>query len=371
MRTLPPKWLFRLGSRLGLTPPPIKALMDASAFMLPQWMYTAAKLDIPDALACGPKTSAELSQLTGVDEDRLGRLLYSLEQRGYFRRMRRGLSVRLQGPWVHTARSETLLAEHPNTIRPILFHWVEDCYGPAAHLVDALRRNECAFSLAQERPGLGFFEDFLPEHPSKSRQFSEAMTASSAFSDEAVLRDVDWARFSTMVDAGGSNGSFLELALRRFPKLRGVLFDRPNVIGQAEHAWKDRDPLLRQRIDFVPGDFFGDTGLPSGGEDGVVVLRNVLHDWGDADCLRILRNFRRSMHETGRIVLVEVGLAIDPSEHVLEQARSGLDMLMMTMFEGKERTLEQLRGLLDAAGFEVVAVTATRSIFQAVEARPV
>ena len=77
------------------------------------------------------------------------------------------------------------------------------------------------------------------------------------------------------------------------------------------------------------------------------------------------------MHETGRIALVEVGLAIDPTEHVLEQARSGLDMLMMTMFEGKERTLEQLRVLLAAAGFEVVAVTATRSIFQVIEARPV
>ena len=371
MRTLPPKWLFRIGSRLGLTPPPIKALMDASAFMLPQWMYAAAKLNIPDALAGGPKTSAELSRMCGVDEERLSRLLYSLEQRGYFRRVRGGLRHRLDGPWAHTARSETLIADHPNTVRPILFHWVEDCYGPAAHLLDALQRNTCAFSLTQSQPGIGFFEHFLPAHPEKARQFSEAMTASSAFSDEAVLRDVDWSRFSTMVDAGGSNGSFLELALRRFPAMRGVLFDRPNVIAQAEQAWDGRDPRLRQRIDFVPGDFFGDEGLPTGGESGVVVLRNVLHDWGDAECLRILGNVRRSMHDTGRVVLIEVGLGIEPSKHILEQARSGLDMLMLTMFEGKERTHEQLTELLAAAGFGVVAVTSTRSIFSAIEARPV
>lgn len=370
LRILPPMWLFRLLTRFGVTPPPIKALMDASAFMVPQWMYAVTKMRVPEMLANGQQTTDALALELAINPDRLGRLLYALEQRGYFRRVRVDAENPLNGPWINTVLSATLLENHPNTVRPLLLHWVEDCYGPNSRLLEALREDGCAFSIEQGESNPGFFSDFLPTHPDKAQLFSEAMTASSAFTDAAVLRDFNWGRFSTLVDAGGSNGSFLDMALQRHASMSGVLFDLPNVIEQAQGRWAQRTDAVSGRIRFHAGDFFEPESIPSIGPEDAVVLRNILHDWPDDACVRILNNIRRAMQPSSRLTLVELGLATQGSKHMLEQARSGIDMLMMTMFEGKERTRPELIGLLREAGFELVKVAETRSIAQVVEARP-
>ena len=121
---------------------------------------------------------------------------------------------------------------------------------------------------------------------------------------------------------------------------------------------------------FRAGDFFDVETVPAVGCGEVVVLRNVLHDWPDEDCVRILANLRQTMDPGGRLVLVELGLATNGRGHVLEQARSGLDMLMMTMFEGKERTRTELIRLIERAGYELVKIADTRSIAQVLEAKP-
>ena len=345
--------------------------MDAGSFMLPQWMYVAAKLDLPELLATESKTSAELGDLTKVDPDRIGRLLYALEQRGYFRRSGADAGNPLSGPWSNTALSATLMASHPNTIRPILLHWMEDCYRPGGELLQSMQENKCAFTLVNAPSHSSFFGDFLPAHPERAKLFSDAMTATSAFSDEAVCRDFDWSRFTKIVDVGGSNGSFLEKALRRHPKTRGVLFDLPNVIDEARRQWSSREHTAATQIEFAEGSFFDAETTPAVGDSEVVVLRNILHDWPDEDCIRILTNLRRNMHPAGRLVLVELGLATNRRGHVLEQARSGVDMLMMTMFEGRERTHAELTKLIQRAGYDLVQIAETRSVAQVLEAKPV
>lgn len=370
LRHLPPRWVFRLLSWFGFKPPPMKAIMDAGSFLLPQWMYVAAKLQLPELLSIEGKTASELGQLTNVDPDRIGRLLYALEQRGYFRRSAVDACDPLNGPWINTATSATLMANHPNTIRPILLHWVEDCYRPGGELLESMQQNTCAFTLEHAPKHTSFFSDFLPAHPDKATQFSDAMTASSAFSDEAVCRDFDWSRFTKIVDLGGSNGSFLEKALHRYPNVRGLLFDLPNVIEEARVEWSKKDGAASARLEFSSGDFFEADTVPTVGSGEVAVLRNVLHDWPEEDCVRILSNVRQTMASGGRLVLVEVGLATNGRGHVLEQARSSLDMLMMTMFEGKERTRAELTKIVELAGYELVKIAETRSIFQVLEAKP-
>ena len=344
--------------------------MDAGSFMVPQWMYVAAKLELPELLSSGSKTSAQLGALTKVNPERLGRLLYALEQRGYFRRTGSDVQDPLNGPWANTAMSATLMANHPNTIRPILLHWMEDCYRPSGELLESMQQHTCAFALENAPNHTNFFNDFLPAHPEKAKQFSDAMTASSAFSDEAVCSDFDWSRFTKIVDAGGSNGSFLEKALRRYPGIQGVLFDLPNVIEEARAEWFTKETTPAARLEFSPGDFFDARTIPAIGSGEAVVLRNILHDWPDDDCIQILSNLRQTMDPEGRLVLVELGLATNRRGHVLEQARSGIDMLMMTMFEGKERTRAELTTLIERAGYELINIAETRSIAQVLEAKP-
>ena len=370
LRNLPPKWVFRFVAWLGFKPPPMKALFDASSFMLSQWMYVAAKLELADRLFERPHSTKELADATGVSSDRLGRMLYALEQRGYFRRLDSKSGSRLEGPWVNTALSSTLMASHPNSVRPLVLHWVEDCYMPNGHLLESLKQETSAFSLEKGEDYHSFFGDFLPVNPDKAASFSEAMNASSAFSDEAVLRDFPWSRFKKIVDVGGGYGSFLNLALERNSQATGLVFDLPEVIQGARGLWSQRDDSVSQRIDFSEGSFFEEHTIPRIGEGEVYVLRNVLHDWPDEESLQILRNLRQSMDPKGRLVLVELGMMANGRGHVLEQARSSVDMLMMSMFEGRERTRGEFEALLNGSGFELVQVKETRSPSQVIEARP-
>ncbi|MEC7242024.1 MAG: methyltransferase [Myxococcota bacterium] len=371
LRNLPPRWLFRFVAWLGFKPPPMKALFDASSFMLSQWMYVAAKLKLADRLFEQPRTTQELAEACGVSRDRLGRMLYALEQRGYFRRLDAEAEAPLEGPWVNTALSSTLMASHPNSVRPLVLHWVEDCYMPNGHLLESLKKETSAFSLEKGEDYHSFFGDFLPVHPDKAALFSEAMNASSAFSDEAVLRDFSWSRFKRIVDVGGGYGSFLNLALERNAQAQGLVFDLPEVIQGARGQWSERDDSVSQRIAFSEGSFFEEHTIPKIGEDEVYVLRNVLHDWPDEESLQILKNLRQSMDPKGRLVLVELGMMANGRKHVLEQARSSVDMLMMSMFEGRERTQGEFEALLNGSGFELVQVKETRSPSQVIEARPV
>jgi C-methyltransferase len=371
LRNLPPRWVFRLVAWLGFKPPPMKALFDASSFLLSQWMYVATKLEIADRLFERPRTTGELAELSGVSEDGLGRMLYALEQRGYFQRLNAKNSESLEGPWANTALSSTLMASHPNSVRPLVLHWVEDCYLPNGHLLQSMQQETSAFSVEKGEAYDSFFREFLPGNPERAALFSEAMNASSAFSDEAVLRDFSWSRFKRLVDVGGGYGSFLSLALERNPQARGLVFDLPEVIRGARGQWSQREDSISQRIEFSEGSFFEEHTIPQIGEGEAFVLRNVLHDWPDEESRQILRNLRQSMKPESRVVLIELGMMTNASKHVLEQARSSVDMLMMSMFDGRERTLGQFRSLLNDSGFELVAVQETRSPSQVIEARPI
>jgi len=356
---------------LGFRPPPMKALFDASSFMLPQWMYVAARLRLAERFASRPMTSRELADGLDINADRLGRLLYALEQRGYFQRIPHSAKTSFDGPWENTALSATLMEAHPNSIRPILLHWMEDCYRPGARLLDSLRSGECAFKLEHAPDYETFFGDLLPKNKRRADQFSHAMSATSAFTDQAVLKDFRWDRFKRLVDIGGSNGSFLDLTLGHHPTLKGLIFDLPGVIESARTLWSERRDDVSRRMDYAAGSFFDPSTIPPIGHDEAYVLRNILHDWSNEDCVRILENLRRGMSEdTGCLILVELGLGFDASGHVLEQARSTIDLLMLTMFEGRERRTQDFQNLFERTGFELVSITPTRSVAHIIQARP-
>jgi len=175
----------------------------------------------------------------------------------------------------------------------------------------------------------------------------------------AVLAAYDFGRFGTIVDVGGGNGAFLAAILARYPAMHGVLFDQPHVATGAA-------PLLAQagvtdRCEVVGGSFF--ESVPGGGD--AYILKAILHDWEDDDCVRILQTVRRAMGNGGTLLVVEQELG-PPNEN----PRSKLsDLNMLAAPGGRERTTEEYAALVARAGFRFVGVTPSASgtaVFEAV-----
>jgi hypothetical protein len=190
--------------------------------------------------------------------------------------------------------------------------------------------------------------------------FAEAMSGVSHIALQAVLASYSFAGARSVVDVGGSHGSFLAAVLAHEKTARGVLFDRPEVVGGAGPRLEAA--AVDGRVERVGGDFF--ERVPSGGD--VYLMKFILHDWSDDECVAILRRVREAMAPDGKVVVVEMLIADGgpPSPAPL------LDLNMLVMLTGRERTAEEFGGLFAKAGLKLAGVTPTPSPFSVIEARP-
>ena len=173
-------------------------------------------------------------------------------------------------------------------------------------------------------------------HADESAIFNAAMVAKSRTVLPAVAAAYDFSGFNTIADIGGGRGHLLALVLERAPQGRGVLFELPHVIADAEPA---------PRLSLQAGDFFTD-GLPAA---DAYLLMDLLHDWDDADAVRILAAVRRAAHATSRVLIVETLVPDAPGPHL----GKSLDITMLAVTGGREHTEAQQAALLAAAGFEL------------------
>jgi hypothetical protein len=194
--------------------------------------------------------------------------------------------------------------------------------------------------------------NYLRSHPAEARVFDEAMTAKAGADVAAVLAAYDFGRFRSIADIGGGRGHLLRAVLDTVPSATGVLFDLPGVIGTLDAA--------PPRLSYQAGDFFVD---PLPGADAYVLME-VLHDWPDADAAAILRAVRSAARPGASLLIVEAIIPEgdpDPRVHTL-------DVIMLAVTGGRERTVPQLSALLDAAGFTAVAVIETAGPSRILEA---
>jgi O-methyltransferase len=189
--------------------------------------------------------------------------------------------------------------------------------------------------------------------------FNRAM-ASGAPARASTARGYDWSGVSVVADIGGGNGSLLGAVLDAQAHLRGVVFDLPHVVADARPVIEGAG--LSDRCEMVGGDFFTDP-LPSA---DVYVLAHILHDWDDERAVAILRNCRHSIGERGRLLVMEqvVPEGDEPSYAKL------LDLIMLVLLGGRERTEAEWRGLLREGGFELANITpgAATSLIEAAPA---
>ena len=326
------------------------ALVLILGYWISQLVYVAAQLDLADVLAKGPRTAESLAQQVGADPAALGRVLRALASVGVF-------EADARGRYRMTPLAETLRSDHPESLRDFARMMVADYnWHSWGDLLQSVRDGQPAFDRVH---GMPFFE-FLGRHPEKERVFAASMASISGAENPAIARAYPFGRLRRLVDVGGAHGHLLATILRRHPKLRGVLYDQPQVVaGAAERGFVGAADV-RDRIEILGGDFFD--SVPAGA-DGYL-MKYILHDWDDERCVAILRRCRESMAPGGRV------LAVD---HVIPQGNGFdrgklMDLNMFVLLRGRERTKAEFADLFGAAGLELRRVIPTEATVQLLEA---
>ena len=319
---------------------PTQAVLQVIAgFWLSRCVYIAAKLGFADLLQDGSKTPAELAVLTGTHAPALYRVLRALASNGW-------LQEDSDGRFGMTALTAGLQTGAPGSLRALATTELGEEHYPAwGNLLFSVRTGELAFDDVFGMPNWQYWAG----HPEHADIFNRAMSEMTAIIEPAVLSICDFTGAKTIVDVGGGRGTLISSILRAYPDARGIVVDLPHVIEQGRQLIATNG--LQDRCELVGGDFFKQ--VPSGGD--VYLLKWVIHDWDDAKATAILKNCHAAMPAHARLLLIEAPLppANDPSLHKL------MDVNMLVMTGGRERTEAEYRTLLDAAGFELTRVTVT------------
>lgn len=317
-------------------PPPAQLWQLVRGMIATQAVYVTYALGIADELARGPQPAAELADRTGADAAALRRFLRVLASEGVF--------TEDDGVFRNTPASELLRRRAPGEWELISF------FGTVWYrmFADAL---ECARTGRPSFPRI-FGDDWwrwLARNPQEGELFARAMGGGAADRAE-VLAELNWRGDETVVDVGGGNGALLIELLRRRPGLRGVVFDLPEVAGEAEVRVAEAG--LADRCEVVAGSVFD--GVPEEGD--VYLLSAVLHDWGDDEASAILRNVRRAASASSRVVIVDAVLPAGTAPG----GDYWMDLLMLVLLGGKERTETEWRALLAGADFRLERVRGDR-----------
>jgi SAM-dependent methyltransferase len=308
-----------------------------AGFMRTQALCVAAQLGVPDIVSTVPTDIGEIAARVGADESSLYRLLRFLASEGVFAET----APRSFGA---TPLSDALRSDEHGCARWLAIIRGSEFYRCWAEALEAFRTGEPVFERVY---GSAFFK-YLTEHPDRGAVFDQAM-AEKTRERLAALAGYDWSWVERVADIGGGNGTALATVLRSAPHLQGVLFDLPSVVQPAGSVLEATG--VRERCEIVGGDFFNDP-LPSA---DVLILSQILHDWDDERADAILANCRRAVPIGGRLLLVE-GVIQDGSEPDFLKL---LDLHMLVMLGGKERTESEWRALLTAAGFRLARVMPT------------
>lgn len=319
-----------------------------SGFRLTQALYVSAKLGMADRLAAGPKDAETLAREVGVDPDRLFRVLRALASFGV-------LSLDGAGRFRLTELGEYLRTDVPGSLEAFAVFSGEESYRAFGELLHTVRTGETAFDHVY---GMGHF-DYLAQHPDASTTFHRWMAGALGALDDP-LEGFDLHDRRVLVDVGGGQGALLALVLRNHTELKGILFDLPTALTDAPEYLESFG--VRDRCEILSGSAF--EFVPPGGD--AYVMSRILHDWTDDKALEILRNCRRAIPQEGVLLLREVVL----KEGTLPPAQALLDLVMMAMTGGRERTENDWRQLLHRAGFILQRVTGGRGNQSLIEAIP-
>ncbi|NDP42450.1 MAG: methyltransferase [Aromatoleum sp.] len=340
--------MFTSGTSAPDASPEREMLRLTSGHLTAQALRVFASLGLPDILREGPKSAADLALATKSDATTLFRTLRFLatidivkrDENGEFSLTRLGRTLcKRPNPVIH---DNTLLACSA-------LHWTA-----IGNLLHAVKTGENAFRAIH---GKAYFES-LGENPEEAGIFNAAMNSASQIGIGAILAAYDFSAFRSVVDVAGGEGALLRGILARHKHVRGILFDATDAIEQ-----QVPDEMVADRLTTIRGDFF--SCVPPGAD--AYLLRRILHNWNDQEAITILRQCRGAMPRSSKLLIIELA-APQPGDSGFDWAF--LDMLMMLINGGRERSLHEFEQILEAAGFSCPRVILTRSPYWILESAP-
>jgi hypothetical protein len=318
-------------------------------FIASRAVYVAARLGLADHVHERPRTPDELAALVGAHGPSLYRVMRATASIGIF-------AEDEQGRFGPTPLSDILRTGVPGSLRSFLISELgEDHYEAWGELLHSVQTGEVAFDHHFGMTAWQYYE----ANPERGRFFNESMTGLTKMVGDAVLATYDFSPFRKAVDVGGGHGGMVAAILKTNPAMTGVVYDAPSVVEGARARIEAEG--LEGRCEAVGGDFF--QAVPEGGD--LYILKAIIHDWNDEQCGTILGHIHRAMAPGGTLLIVDT--VIPPGNG--PSHGKFIDLIMLVMMTGRERTEPEFRRLLAASGFDLSRVVPTPSPMSVIEAR--
>jgi hypothetical protein len=323
---------------------PVDTLLQiAGGYCLPRCLHVVADLGVADALDDTPLTAADLAEAVGAHPDALGRSLRLLAAHGVFE---------VEGEtFRHSPASRLLQTDHPQSMRAFAQMFGLPIFWTTYERMEHSVRT--GLPAATELFPEGFW-DYLAQRPEAGRVFNAAMAAKARGAVAGILSAYDFSSFGVIGDIGGGGGHLLRAVLEdAAPNSKGILFELPHVIEEAAG-------MASERLTLQAGDFFRDE-LPT---CDAYLLMEIIHDWGDDESVAILQAIRRAAPGGAKLLLIETIVPDDPGPDWSKM----LDIHMLTLLGGRQRTQQEYEALLARSGFMLQREIDTRAGIAILEA---
>lgn len=320
-------------------------------YRVSQMLIVAAKLGIADSLVDGPRSVEDLARESGAHAGALYRLLRALSSLDIFREVgHRRFELTPSAQLLRADSSQSIYHAAVTLGEP----WWWEAWGKA---IEAVRTGRTAF---EHIHGKGLFE-FLGTHPDVAARFNSHMVILTDVEARALVDRCDFEGSSRVVDLGGGHGALLQTVLTTHPHIHGILYDLPATVAGASHRFEQAGCL--DRCSLIGGNFF--EWVPVGAD--TYLLKNILHDWDDEAAKTILRNCRRAIRDDGRLLIIE---SVLPEGNQPSPGKI-VDMTMLVIVGGAERTEAEYRRLLRDCRFDMTEIMTTTGGLDIIEAVPV
>ena len=306
-----------------------------------QILAATARFGVADAIARGITSSDDLARECGADPQALYRLLRGAASAGL-------LTETAPRTFALTPLGECLRTDAPGSLRDLVIaecapgHWL-----PWGHLYEAIKEGRAVTADVLGMPAW----EYYAKNPEEALSFARGMGNLSALVAQDVARLYDASPFKTIVDVGGSQGVLLRGLLAQNPSARGIVFDLPEVIANA---------VADDRVELASGSFF--ERVPEGAD--LYLLKSILHDWPDDKCAQILASVQKASRPGAKLLVIEMILPDQPGPSPV----TFMDLNMLVMLNGRERTAAEFKKLLGDNGFRVTRVIPTGGPFSLIEA---
>jgi hypothetical protein len=340
-------FLLRAADRV--LPSELAVLEHSAGFSVSYLLAAMVELGVPDALATGPRTAQELADALGCDADSLHRALrmgavynlVRLDRAGRFRSTRLTKALTSDAPYASDQWCAFMASQAHQTA------WGD--------LATTIRTGEPAF---RRQNGMSFF-DWFDQHPDEGRAFAAGLSGLTLSEASAIAASYKFPRTGVVCDVAGGVGVVLGEVLSRRPEVRGILLEAPSVLPEAATYLGSLG--VADRVDLQQGNFFEAFQARA----DLYLMKWILHDWDDGDCVRILRNVAAAMPVGAKLLVIE-GVQDRNAAH---PRFSPIDLQMLVVTEGgRERTVSEIQGLLAAAGLRPTGLSFTPADLALIEA---